>query len=347
MTKQAADTTTQKVTAWLVLQSFIIIAAAVLSFMFVEFAANLDSLGDGGGFQIFSHAIGIIIPMAAVLGALNYYLSKFIYQYVSILAGGIEKVANGDFQTTLDVKKAGPFAPVYENFNKMGAELQNVQALRNDFINNYSHEFKTPITSINGFAELLLETEVTAQDQQRYLRIIAEESARLTHMADSTILLSKLNAQHIIPDQKLYSLDEQLRQCAILLSFEWTRKEIEFVGSFQPVMYHGNAELMSHLWINLLSNAIKFTPEHGEITVTSSESNGKITVQISDTGVGMSEDVISHIFDQYYQGETAHSVRGLGLGLSIAKRIAELCKGTIEVRSVENEGSTFTVTLPG
>lgn len=344
MKNQIEDSTSKKLSRWLVLHSFIVIAAAVLSFIFVETAANYSWTSDDGNNVLF-HAMGVVIPMAAMLGVLNYYLSKWMYRYVNTLTYGIEKIANGDFEIKLDEKSAGPFSEVYENFNKMSTELQNVHTLHDDFINNYSHEFKTPITSINGFAALLLETDVAVEDKERYLKIIVEESERLAKMANSTILLSKLNAQQIVFDKKLYSLDEQMRQCVILLSLEWTHKEIDISCNLESVMFNGNKELMKHLWINLLNNAIKFTTKHGKITVTLSESGEKITIQISDTGKGMNSEVVSNIFDQYYQGEIAHSDCGLGLGLSIVKRIVELCNGEIGVKSVENEGSTFTVTL--
>ena len=104
--------------------------------------------------------------------------------------------------------------------------------------------------------------------------------------------------------------------------------------------------MMQHLWINLLDNAVKYTPEGGKVTVSVSEENGYAIVKIADTGEGMSKEVRDHLFDPYFQGDSSHSRQGLGLGLSIVKRIVELCKGTITVRSKVGEGSIFTVILP-
>lgn len=109
------------------------------------------------------------------------------------------------------------------------AELDSIQILRNDFINSYSHEFKTPIASINGFASLLLEKDISTSEQRQYLEIIVEESARLSKLASNTILLSKLSSQQIVTDTERYDLSEQIRQCSIILSKEWLDKKIEFI----------------------------------------------------------------------------------------------------------------------
>ncbi len=346
MKKQTSHSMDRKIISWIARESFVIICAAFLSFIFIESIAESNWFTNRIDSSIFLRALGIIIPMSIILGVLNQLMSKYTFRYVSLLINGIERIANGDFETKLDIKESGPFLPVYINFNKMAAELNNTQILRNDFINNFSHEFKTPIVSINGFAELLLKTDVSDEEKNQYLKIILDESSHLAKMADSTILLSKLNAQQIIPEKKPFSLDEQLRLCIILLSSEWTRKNIEFTGNLKPVVLWGNEETMHHLWINLLSNAIKFTPEGGKITVTLTETRKSITVEISDTGIGIKEKDITHIFDEYYQGEMIQSNQGLGLGLSIVKRIVDLYDGIIDVESTENVGSTFTVILP-
>ena len=184
------------------------------------------------------------------------------------------------------------------------------------------------------------------QEQRQYLEIIVDESARLSKLATNTILLSKLSSQHIVTDSEQYDLSEQLRQCSILLSKKWLDKKIEFSGEFPPTMYFGNKEMMQHLWLNLLDNAIKYTPVGGEISAEVYTENSNIVVKIADTGEGISEETLKYMFEPYFQGDSSHSQQGLGLGLSIAKRIVELCGGTITVQSKIFVGSTFTITLP-
>lgn len=297
--------------------------------------------------NIFSSSLGVIIPMCIVLVPVNINLSRLIYRSVTSLTQGIEDIGEGKFETRLDVGKSGLFTHAFESFNKTAEELSNVTKLKNDFINNYSHEFKTPISSISGFSKLLLERDdLSEEERNSYLRIINAEATRLADMANSTIMLSKLNNQQIVTDKTEYSLDEQIRMCIIILTAEWTEKNLVVESELDDVVFTGNADMMSRLWLNLIGNAIKYTPENGEIKVILKKNDGKIKVEISDTGVGMTEETLSRIFDQYYQGDTAHSGAGLGLGLPICKRIVELCNGEISVESVPDEGSKFTVTLP-
>lgn len=263
-----------------------------------------------------------------------------------LLTENIEKVAKGDFSTRIPYSKWDSMAHVYRDFNQMIAELEDVQVLRTDFINSFSHEFKTPIASINGFSSLMLEKELPREEQLSYLKIIEEESERLSKMTSNTILLTKLSSREIVSKTEFYDLGEQLRQCSILLSQQWMKKNQVFSGEFPEVKYHGNREMLQHLWINLISNAIKYTPAGGEISVELSRVDDMIVVKVADTGMGMDEQTVRHIYDAYFQGDVAHANPGLGLGLSIARQIVSLSEGRIEVESQPGEGSTFTVFLP-
>lgn len=290
--------------------------------------------------------LGMLVPMALLMEFFTYFLSRALYKKVNQIISGINQVAGGNYNVTLHPEKLHPLTEIAENFNKMTRELRSVKTLRNDFINDFSHEFKTPITSINGFARLLLDTEVSQEEEQQYLQIIADESERLAALSNQTLMMSRLDSQQSIPDKIPYALDEQIKQNIILLSREWNAKKIDLGADLAPVTYVGNADLMSHIWMNLLNNAIKFTPECGTIDVSMRQEKDTVLVSISDTGKGMTEDEILHIFNKYYQADPSHATKGMGLGLSIAHRIVELCGGSIEVTSRPGEGSTFTVILP-
>lgn len=341
--------TRRRLTAWLVSQTIVIIFATILSFLCVELIANFSFESDNNQknlFQILYRSGGTILPMAVILGALNNFLSKLIYNYVGTIADALKKIANGDFSIRLNSKKAGPFSIVYTNINKTAQELENVELLKTDFVNNYSHEFKTPITSIKGFAEILLEDQITLEKQEQYLRIIAEEAARLSEMSSMTILLSKLNAQAIITNQKNYFLDEQLRTCIILFLNEASKRHVEVDSHLETCHYYGNEDLMKHIWINLLSNAFKYTPDGGSIRIELLKVRKHIIVRIIDTGQGITISEQQQIFNPYYQGKTDTGKKGLGLGLSITKKIVDLCDGIIEISSKEGQGTTMTVKLP-
>lgn len=292
------------------------------------------------------NGLGILIPMALMMEFITFFFSRHLLKKVTRLTTAINRVAKGDFYVTLDEKHAAPLKEVVRDFNHMAQELQSVETLRRDFINNFSHEFKTPIASINGFAQLLLDTEVSKEEQREYLQIIAEESLRLTRLAEQTMMLSRLDNQQSIPDREVYSLDEQLRQTAILLSPAWNEKQIDLTVDAPAISYYGSPALLSQLWVNLLNNAIKFTPENGRISISAHQKDNNLLVSIQDTGCGMTEEQLTHIFHRYYQGNRSRSSAGLGLGLSIAHRIVELCGGQIEVESKPEAGSRFTVILP-
>lgn len=334
--------TNKKLYRWQFIQSVAILVSSVLFFIMVESIAHPNE--DISAYV--ARGLGMLIPMAVILGVINYYFSKKTFNYVNALEQGLANVADGSFRTRLDVSSAGPLDSAYDNFNKMATELEQTQLLRNDFINNFSHEFKTPIASINGFALLLLEKDIRTEDKIRYLKIIADESARLANLADNTILLSKLDSQQIMPKKKPYAIDEQLRQCSILLSPQWQKKKITLTCDLAAVIYNGNSEIMQHVWLNTINNAIKFTPENGEITIVLKDSPDKITIQIADNGTGMNEETLSHIFEKYYQSDKSKTTVGLGLGLPIVARIIVLSGGTIVPTSKFGGGTTFTITLP-
>lgn len=290
--------------------------------------------------------IGMFFPMGILVFAITTAFSKTLYHYISELTEGISKIAKGEFHVKLDESSGGPLNEVYHNFNIMCDELNSIDSLRNDFLNEFSHEFKTPLASINGFSNLLLEGNCSPEQVTQYLTIIAAESERLVALTQSQLLLSKVDSQHIVIDKTNYSLDEQIRHCMIMLASEWEKKKLEVSMDMAPILFYGNADLMQHVWINLLTNAIKYTPENGEISITSRFNNNGIEISISDTGIGMTDQEIENIFQKYYRVENSTSIKGLGLGLSIVKRIIELSHGQLRVTSTPGEGSTFTVILP-
>ena len=342
--KKGAKHTGKYVSAIIFSNLIIIVLLLLIGFFSWLFTDILGETNDFASTLYVIQSAYAVILLAAIPICIYFYRKK--QKEIKTLTDAISRVAEGDYSSKIEPEKNTNLLPVYEDFNKMCAELESVTILRNDFINNYSHEFKTPIASINGFASLLLEKELSFEEQRQYLEIIVDESARLSRLAHNTILLSKLTAQQIVTEAEEYDLSEQLRQCSIILSKKWLDKQIEFSGDFAPVTISGNKETLQHLWLNLLDNAVKYTPCGGEITVRCFEDGNDAVVSVSDTGEGMDEETMKHLFDPYYQADASHSGQGLGLGLSIVKRIIELYSGSITVESEKSVGSTFTVRLP-
>lgn len=337
---------TRRLLPQLLTQSISVVVTALGSYMLMTWLikdlAEVKHIYAAAGLEM----LGTLGMLVLVLVPLNTFFYRRRANEVITFSDAIRKVAAGDYKSKIATDKQTQMKPIYEDFNKMCDELESVQLLRNDFINNYSHEFKTPIASINGFAELLLEKEMSPEEQRRYLRIIADESERLSKFASNTSLLSKLSSQVIVTDTEQYDLAEQLRQCSIILSSKWMGKQQQVDSFLDPILFRGNKAMMQHLWLNLLDNAIKYTPEGGSIIVELFQRGETAIVRIADTGEGISDEAQEHLFEPYFQGNTSHFRPGLGLGLSIVKRIVELCGGDITVQSSVGSGSIFTVTLP-
>lgn len=227
----------------------------------------------------------------------------------------------------------------------MVEELNGIEMFREDFINSFSHEFKTPIVSIQGFAKQLKKDGLSEDKKREYIDIIISESKRLTNLSSNILLLNKFENQQFITDTADFYLDEQIRSCILLLEKQWSKKNIEFDIELEPVLYNGNQEMLSQVWVNILNNSIKFSPQNTTITVRTSVKDNKIRIDICDCGEGMDENTINHIFERFYQGDSAHASEGNGLGLPVVKRIVELCGGTIRVESQKGRGTVFSVFL--
>ncbi len=335
--------TTQRLRRRLILLSVVLVIASVCVFALVEFFAykvvGLQSYDPVG-------AVGMIFPMALVFGCFIYFFLKRSNRYFTMLVGGISRIAAGDFNIALNEDEAGPFREIFETFNRMCRELRGIKTLRDDFVRQFSHEFRTPIMSINGFANLMLEEEYSREEQIRYLEIIASESQRLSDLAGNTLLLAKLESQQWLSGKSSFSLDEQLRECIIMLEPEIRKKNLRIVSELSSVMYYGNRDIIQQVWINLLANAARYTPEKGLISVKLAQFGESVLVAVSDTGDGIPYGEISKIYDKYFKGARHSSGKGLGLGLSIVKKIIDLCGGRIEVESETGRGSVFTVYLP-
>ncbi len=290
----------------------------------------------------------LLCVCALIATLLSRPFGKFYLRPLKQLIDATNEVKKGNFKVQLTVQN-NPMSEMdrlLESFNEMTRELDGIELFRNDFINNFSHEFKTPIVSIRGFAGEILHGDLEPEQQREYAKIIAEESDRLAKLSSNVLELSKLENQQIVTDRTEFYLDEQLRQCILLQEAAWTEKEIEMIPELDEVRYFGNEELMSHIWTNLIGNAIKFTPPCGMVRVRLTATDELATVEISDTGEGMSEEVKGHIFEKFYQGDPSHNRQGYGIGLTMASRAATLCGGEIEVESTLGKGSTFRVCLP-
>ncbi|MBE6537908.1 MAG: HAMP domain-containing histidine kinase [Ruminococcaceae bacterium] len=293
-----------------------------------------------------------LIPITVCVGSLiGAVLAAFAMRYfikpLDELVAATKKIAEGDFSVRVTERKSlGEIATLVRNFNSMAQELEGTEMFRSDFVNNFSHEFKTPIVSIRGFAKQLKSDALSEDERRKYAEIIADECERLSNMSTNVLLLSKLQNLELITDKSAYSLDEQIRRSVLLFAKDWEAKNIDLDIDLEEIDYTGNEEIMSHVWVNLIGNAVKYTPEGGRISVRAIKKADEIIVRVSDNGIGMSRAVMERIFDKFYQGDGSHTGSGNGLGLPLVKRIIELCGGRLTVESELGAGSEFSVYIP-
>lgn len=258
-----------------------------------------------------------------------------------------QEITRGNYDIRLEENlRATEVREMARNFNLMARQLGSTETFRSDYIANVSHELKTPISAIEGYATLLQDTGLSEAQRQEYLERILTATRRLSSLSGNILQITSLENQDMRPVSKPFALDEQLRQVILLAEPQWSPKGLELDIDLENVSYNGSKNLLAQVWQNIFDNAVKFTPDGGMIQVLLRQTPEQVTVTIADKGIGMSEAVMARVFEKFYQGDKSHTGSGSGLGLALARRIVELHGGHIGVSSREGKGSTFTVTLP-
>jgi signal transduction histidine kinase len=299
------------------------------------------------GYMLLGNVLFSTVITAVLLG---FARSRVYGRPIRKIAEAARKVAEGDFSVRLQpFRKDGKrdeLGVLVEDFNTMAEELSTIETLKTDFIANVSHEIKTPLSAIQGYAMALQDDTLPMNERREYSKTIIEASRRLSDLITNILKLNKLEHQEIFPPSEPYSLDEQLRECALRYEELWSKKNITLTGDdMDEVAVSYDRALLDLVWNNLISNAIKFTGESGKISISLKAENGFAVVVISDTGCGMSKETIKNVFDKFYQGDSSHSSEGNGLGLALAKKVIDIFGGKISLSSKLNEGTAFTVKL--
>ena len=323
------------------------IGLAVLGVFILEWAGVISGLNeemDMATIVIFMSVISLILGWVLV-----FFSIRIPMKPIHTLISRMNHLAMGDFTTRMEDKGMLSNHPamkgIRESFNKLAEELENTEMLRGDFINNFSHEFKTPIVSISGFAKLLKRGNLTEEQRIAYLTSIEEESRRLSYMATNVLNLTKVENQTILTDVTEFNLSEQVRSAVLLLESKWGEKNIDLQLDFDEYTVEGSEELLKQVWINLTDNAVKFSPRCGAVILDIAAGQDTVTVKVSNTGPEISPEKKDKIFGKFYQADESHAAEGNGIGLAIVKRVVDLHGGRISVACKEGM-TTFTVTLP-
>lgn len=280
-------------------------------------------------------------------GAVTNYITHSFIDPITCLGKAMKEVAGGNFHVAMQSdSKLKEVRDIYESFNRMVKELGNTETLQTDFISSVSHEFKTPINAIEGYASLLQDHHQSPEEQETYIEKILFNTRRLSTLTGNILLLSKINNQSIRPQRTAYRLDEQIRQAIVALEQKWTEKNIDFDVELDKVMYSGYESLLLHVWSNLIDNAIKFDPPGGMICLRLRQADDEAVFTIDDNGPGIAPEEQERIFHKFYQSDSSREMSGNGLGLALVKQIVEFSGGTVSVENLPEAGCRFTVRLP-
>lgn len=304
--------------------------------------------------------LGTFSIASLIAGALfSQIFVRSITRPILEMSAAAERIAQGDFDVELNEKTfALEIEEMQQNFTVMADELASTELLRSDFVSNVSHEMKTPIASIMGYAALLERPELDDEARLGYAGAIRRSSRRLSSLTDDVLLLSRLENHGGELQREPFDLTEQLRETILLFEPVWSDGERELELDLEEVEFCGNVELLAHVWQNLIGNAVKFSRTGDRVSVRLERlapaaggegdvsGSGGVRVQVADAGVGMSPEECARVFEKFYQADRSHATEGNGLGLALAQRIVEVHGGDIAVESALGRGSVFTVELP-
>lgn len=322
---------------FIVVFSFIAVAGIMFSLEHMSLIKKLS----------LSALVALLAVALVVVSLMSYFVGRRILTPMVKLSKASKEVARGNYNICIsDSSKLEEVQTTFRNFNAMVRQLDSISTLSSDFVSNVSHEFKTPLTAIEGYATLLQDHTLSQNDRDEYVEKIIYNTHRLSALVGSILTLSKIESDHLAPQYALFRLDEQIRQAVVMLEPEWSAKDILFDAVLDEITIHSCESLLLHVWTNLIGNAIKFSPVGSQIELRLFEQKECVVFSVQDHGCGMSKEVQAHIFDKFYQGDPSHKSKGYGLGLPMVKRIIELTDGVLELTSVPEEGSVFRVILP-
>ena len=288
----------------------------------------------------------VVVFSVILCAVLGWLMSALFFGPIARLSRAMRQVGTGDFSIRLETSsRIREVRDTYDNFNLMTQELGATEIIQTDFVSNVSHEFKTPINAIEGYATLL-QSGSQSSDQAMYVDKILLNTRRLNELVSNILLLSRVDNQAISTNRTRFRLDEQIRQAIVLLEPKWSEKELDLDVDLETLEYAGNESLLLHVWMNLIDNAIKYDPYGGLLRLRLNRRAGSIVFTVEDSGPGIAPEAQKHIFDKFYQADSSRMSEGNGLGLALVKRVLDVCGGTIHVENLPEAGCRFTVTLP-
>lgn len=299
-------------------------------------------------FRMFLLSTSIALLLSFV-GA--YVLTYRMIKPLQQMSKAVKQFARGDFSYRVKLESNDEMADLADSFNEMASELATLEGTRRNFVANVSHELKTPMTTISGFIDGVLDGTIPLEKQDYYLKIVSDEVKRLSRLVVAMLNMSKIESGNFQMQHSNYDVSDQIFKIFLTFEQKINEKKIEILGLDRLVstMVHADADVIYQVIFNLVDNAVKFTQQGGFIEVSAKTENGKVTIKIKNSGVGISPEELSKIFERFYKVDRSRSldVKGAGLGLYIVKNMVELHGGQITVRSEENKYTEFEFWLSG
>lgn len=328
---------------------FFATTASVVTVAILLYAA-VDEKTDGNRTVVSIVMLGVTLFLSLLATVIDLIRRKItIERPTEKILRATEQIASGDFSVRLhpthSFRRYDEYDLIMENLNDMAIELGKSEVLKNDFISNVSHEFKTPLAILQSYAALLQNENLSPEKRREYAETLLRASRRMTDLVTNILKMNKLENQKLSYEKETFRADERLAQSIIDADELLERKEIALSVDLEELTIHSVPSFCDIIFGNLLSNAIKFTEPGGCIAVTLKANGADMLLMVSDTGCGIDPAVGEHIFDKFYQGDTSHSGEGNGLGLPLVKKVIDLLGGSISVSSEIGKGSVFTVIL--
>ncbi|MFU1793797.1 ATP-binding protein [Paenibacillus azoreducens] len=307
---------------------------------------NIDMLL--GELHIFLAVIVVLIILLSIL--LVVVSTRYIVKPITKLTEATQLISQGTYHLKLNVNRKDEIGRLASHFAQMAKGLEQLEAMRQEFVSNVSHEIQSPLSSIQGFSQTLQTGEVSEEERKHYLAVIESEAKRMSQMSRQLLMLASLDKEQDALEKTTFNMAEQIKEVLLTTEWSWRQKELAINMQLPEVLISADQRLLHQVWVNLMTNSIKFTPEGGTISIRLHQDDKNGYVDFKDSGIGIAEENIPYIFNRFYKADKARSRRegetGSGLGLAITQKIISLHGGTITVESRVNEGTEFHIKLP-
>jgi two-component system phosphate regulon sensor histidine kinase PhoR len=302
--------------------------------------------------EVFRRLFAVTVLLVAAVFLVSLYIFRKINPPLYEIRQGAERFARGEFERKLPDYQVKEISELATAMNQMGVKLDSLENLRREFVANVSHELKTPVTTIKGFTETLIDgAKDDPGDLDRFLGIISRQTDRLSNIIDDLLTLSRLESAPLSEVLALdwHNLCEILASCRDVCQSRADKKAIHLhIVCNSPLRVHVDHSLLTQAIVNLIDNAIKYSPDNTIVEITAGVDANHIRIDVSDEGPGIMDVHIPRLFERFYRADKARSRKlgGTGLGLAIVKHITNVHQGEVGVSSSVGNGSTFTILLP-